>query len=325
VRDTEIRVTVSIGISPYTVETKGPIEMLAQADIALYRAKDEGRNQYCFHTEDLDRDAHERVAVANDLTQAFQRDELELYFQPELELATGLIVGMEALIRWRHPTRGLLQPADFLSLIETTPLILTLGDWVLDHACEQRSIWRNAGIALPTLAVNLSLKQLQRGPEFVECIIQTMRKWGLAPEDLEFDVTEAMLAHITLHKNRVLEQLHQLGMKIAIDDFGTQYSSLDYLKIYNVSRVKIPRSLINASTRDPEASAMVRAIVGVGRELGIDVVANGVETEAQRELLSRPPSPAKVQGFYYSAPVPALEATALLRQRVVAPRLSETS
>ena len=135
--ETEMRISVSIGISPYTQETQGPDEMLAQADIALYRAKDEGRNQYCFHNDTIDREAHKRVAVANDLRRALEGDELELYFQPQVELATGLIVGMEALIRWRHPTRGLLQPADFLPIVETTPLILTLGQWVLDHACEQ--------------------------------------------------------------------------------------------------------------------------------------------------------------------------------------------
>ena len=313
-----MRITVSIGISPYMSETAGPDEMLAQADIALYRAKDEGRNQYCFHTGDLDREAHQRVTLADDLRRALLRDdELELHFQPQVELATGLIVGMEALIRWNHPTRGLLQPADFLPIIETTPLILTLGQWVLDHGCERMNAWRQAGIALPILAVNLSLKQLQTGEEFVESITRTLTKWGLSPEDLELDVTEAMLAHVTLHRSGVLDRLRQLGVKIAIDDFGTQYSSLDYLKSYRVSRVKIPRSLIDASTQDPDASAMVRAIIGLGRELGIDVVAQGVETEAQRELLSCPPSPAKVQGFYYSAPVPAAEATKLLRQGLV--------
>ena len=135
-------------------------------------------------------------------------------------------------------------------------------------------------------------------------------------------MTESMLAHVTLHKNAVLDRLQQLGVKIAIDDFGTQYSSLDYLRTYRVSRVKIPRSMIDAATQDPEASAMVRAIIGLGRELRIDVVAQGVETEAQRDLLSCAPSPTKVQGFYYSAPVPAVEATELLRQKFVEPRLT---
>jgi diguanylate cyclase (GGDEF)-like protein/PAS domain S-box-containing protein len=322
--DTEMRITVSIGISPYMSETMGPDEMLAYADIALYRAKDEGRNQYCFHTDDLDREARERVTLADDLRRALARDEeLELYFQPQVELATGVIVGMEALIRWNHPTLGLLQPTDFLPIVEKTPVIPTLGEWVLDHACEQMCAWREAGIAPSNLAVNLSLKQLQTGKELVGATTQTLTKWGLSPKDLELDVTESMLAHVTLHKNAVLDQLQQLGVKIAIDDFGTQYSSLDYLKTYCVSRVKIPRSMIDAAMRDPEASAMVRAIIGLGRELGIDVVAQGVETEGQRDLLSCAPSPAKVQGFYYSAPVRAVEAAELLRQRFVEPRLTQ--
>lgn len=202
---------------------------------------------------------------------------------------------------------------------------MTLGQWVLDHACEQMNAWRRAGIAPSNLAVNLSLKQLQSGEELVAAITQTLTKWGLSARDLELDVTESMLAHVTSRKNAVLDRLQQLGAKIAINDFGTQYSSLDYLKTYCVSRVKIPRSMIDAATRDPEASAMVRAIIGLGRELGIDVVAQGVETEGQRDLLSCTPSPTKVQGFYYSAPVPAAEATELLRQRFVEPRLSEVS
>ncbi len=325
VGDTEMRITVSIGISPYMSETAGPDEMLAQADIALYRAKDEGRNQYCFHTAGLDREVQERVTLANDLRQALEHDELELYFQPQVELTTGLIVGVEALIRWNHPTRGLLQPSDFLPIIESTPIVLTLGQWVLDHACGQMSDWRQAGIAPPILAVNLSLRQLQTGEGLVEAITQTLAKWGLSPKTLELDVTESMLAHVTLHKNAVLDRLHQLGVKIAIDDFGMQYSSLDYLRTYRVSRVKIPRSMMDAAMQDPEASAMMRAIVGLGRELGIDVVAQGVETEQQRDLLRGAPSPAKVQGFYYSAPVPAAEATELLRQRFVEPRLTQIS
>jgi diguanylate cyclase (GGDEF)-like protein/PAS domain S-box-containing protein len=324
--DTEMGVTVSVGISPYMSETMGPDGMLTQADIALYRAKDEGRNQYCFHTDDLDREAHERVTLANELRQACERDdELELYFQPQIELATGLIIGMEALIRWNHPTRGLLQPTDFLPIVEKTPVIVTLGEWVLDHACRQMGDWRLAGIAPPILAVNLSLKQLQTGEGLVGAITQIVAKWGLSPKDLELDVTESMLAHVTLHKNAVLDRLQQMGVKIAIEDFGTQYSSLDYLRTYRVSRVKIPRSMIDAATQDPEASAMVRAIMALGRELGIDVVAKGVETQQQRDPLRCAPPPTKVQGFYYSPPVPAAEATELLRQRFVEPRLSEVS
>jgi len=323
--DTEMHTSASIGISPYMSETAGPDEMLAQADLALYRAKDEGRDQYCFHTEDLDREVRDRVALANDLRHALEHDELELHYQPQVELATGRIVGMEALIRWNHPKRGLLKPGDFLPVIEKTPLIVTLGQWVLDHACKQMKAWREAGIAPQILAINLSLKQLRTGDEFVGSITQTLTKWGLSPKDLELDVTESMLADVTLHKNSVLDRLQQLGVKIAIDDFGTQYSSLDYLKTFRVSRVKIPRLMLDAAMRDPGDSAMVRAIIGVARELDIEVIAQGVETEAQRDLLSSVPSTTKVQGYYYSAPVPASGATELLRQRLIEPRLSQVS
>jgi EAL domain-containing protein (putative c-di-GMP-specific phosphodiesterase class I) len=264
----------------------------------------------------------ERVAIANDLRHALESDELELYYQPQVELVTGKIVGMEALIRWNHPTRGLLKPGYFLPIVEKTPLIVTLGQWVLDHACEKMNAWWEAGVAPQILAINISLKQLQTGDEFVGAITQTLTKWGLSPRDLELDVTESMLAHITLHKNSVLDRLQQLGIKIAIDDFGTQYSSLDYLQTYRVSRVKIPRLMIDTATQDPGASAMVRAIIGLARELGIEVIAQGVETEAQRDLLTCSPSTTKVQGFYYSAPVPAFHATEMLRQRLIEPRLS---
>lgn len=323
--ESKMNISVSIGISTYMSEIEGSDEMLTQADLALYRAKEEGRDQYCFHTYELDREVRERVDIANDLGHALECGELELYYQPQIELATGRIVGMEALIRWNHPTRGLIMPGDFLPVIEKTSLIVTLGQWVLDHACEQMNAWREAGIAPQILAVNLSLEQLRTGDEFVEAITRTLAKWGLAPKDLELDVTESMLAHVTLHKNSVLDRLQQLGMKIAIDDFGTQYSSLDYLKTYRVSRVKIPRQMLDAAMKDQGESAMVRAIVGVARELDIEVIAQGVEMEAQRELLTCVPSTTKVQGYYYSAPVRAGSATDLLRQRLIEPRLSRVS
>jgi diguanylate cyclase (GGDEF)-like protein/PAS domain S-box-containing protein len=323
--DTEMHISASIGISPYMSETAGPDQMLAQADLALYRAKDEGRDQYCFHTEDLDREVRDRVALANELRQALEHDELELHYQPQVELATGRIVGMEALIRWNHPKRGLLKPGDFLPVIEKTPLIVTLGHWVLENACEQMRAWREAGIAPQIIAINLSVGQLRTGDEFVDSIIQTLTKWGLASMDLELDVTESMLAHVTLHKSSVLDRLQQLGVKIAIDDFGTQYSSLDYLKTYCVSRVKIPRLMLDAAMQDPGESAMVRAIISLARELDIEVIAQGVETEAQRDLLTCLPSTTKVQGYYYSAPVRAGRATEMLRQRLIEPRLGQVS
>jgi diguanylate cyclase (GGDEF)-like protein len=324
--DGKLFVSASIGISVYTDEMTGPDEMLAKADIALYRAKEDGRDQYRFHSDDLDQEMRERVTLTGDLRKALERNELELYYQPQVELFTGRIAGMEALIRWNHPKRGLLMPADFIPIMEKTDAILALGHWVLDHACEQMSSWRNAGIAPMVLAVNLSLGQLRTGDELIQSVTMTLAKWGLTPKDLELDVTESMLAYATWAYNDVIEQLQQLGVTIAIDEFGTQYSSLDYLKHYRVSRVKIPRAMITAATeQDQENAAMVRAIIGLARELNIEVMAQGVENEAQRDLLTAAPSTTKVQGFYYSAPVPAVHATELLWQRLIEPRLSQDS
>jgi EAL domain-containing protein (putative c-di-GMP-specific phosphodiesterase class I) len=242
---------------------------------------------------------------------------LELYYQPQVELLTGRIAGMEALIRWNHPTRGLLNPADFLAIAENTGVIVALGQWVLDRACEQMNSWRTAGISPQTFAVNLSIGQLRTGDELFRSVMMTLAKWGLSPHDLELDVTECMFAQVTLAQNDVLDHLQQLGVKIAIDDFGSRYSSLDYLKTYRVSRVKIPRGMIEAATRDRDNLAMVRAIIGLARELKIEVVAQGVQNEAERDLLNAAPSTTKVQGYYYSAPVTVADATELLRQRLI--------
>jgi diguanylate cyclase (GGDEF)-like protein len=324
--DSKLFLSASIGISLFTDATAGPDEMLAKADLALYRAKEDGRDQYRFHSDDLDQEMRERVTLTGDLIQALEKNELELYYQPQVELFTGRITGMEALIRWNHPKRGLLMPADFIRIIEKSDAIVALGQWVLDHACEQMSSWRNAGIAPVILAVNLSLGQLRTGDELIQFITATLRKWGLTPKDLELDVTETMLAYATWAYIDVIERLQQLGVMIAIDDFGTQYSSLDYLKHYRVSRLKIPRAMITAAAQqDQRNAAMVRAIIGLARELDIEVMAQGVENEVQRDLLTAAPSTTKVQGFYYSAPVPASGATQLLRQKLIEPRLSQVS
>jgi diguanylate cyclase (GGDEF)-like protein len=317
--DAEMCVTASIGISTAMFQTRGLEDMLTKAELALLRAKNEGGDQYCFHTAHLDREAREHISLANDLSHAIERGELELYFQQQVDLSTGLIVGMEALIRWNHPSRGLLRPADFLPIVENMPLMSALGQWVLNGACAQMHAWREAGIAPAKLAMNLSLKQLQTGEKLVLAVTETLKKWRLSPKDLELDVTEFMLAHVILHNNNVLDRLQGLGVEIAIDDFGTLYSSLDYLKNYRVNRVKIPRSMIDAAAKDLEVSLLISAIIDLAEDLGVDVIAQGVETEAQRALLSGAPTSTMAQGFLFSAPVPALEATQLLRESHVEP------
>jgi predicted signal transduction protein with EAL and GGDEF domain len=220
----EVRISVSIGICPYAISNAGSDAMLAQADLALYRSKDEGRNQYHFHSDELDHDVRDRVTLAEDLRKAIDRDELELEYQPQVALSSRKIVGMEALVRWNHPTRGLLAPAVFIPIAEKTGTIMALGHWVLDRACRQLRLWRDAGLVLPVIGVNLSLSQLKTGHALLRDVTETIATWGLTASDLEFDVTEATLAQLTWTQNEVLPQLRQLGVKIAIDDFGSEYA-----------------------------------------------------------------------------------------------------
>jgi diguanylate cyclase (GGDEF)-like protein/PAS domain S-box-containing protein len=315
----DLHVTISIGIAPYVPTSDGPDAMLSQADLALYRSKEEGRNRYRFHSDDLDRQVHERVTLADDLRNAVELDELELYYQPQVELSSGRIVGMEALIRWNHPQRGLLPPSMFLPIAEKTGTFVAVGHWVLDNACRQMKLWRDQGIAPPVIAINLSLSQLKTGRELVQDVAATIKKWGLSAADVEFDVTEATLAQTTWSQNDVLAQLRQLGARIAIDDFGTEYSSFDYLRTYDVGHLKIARSFIDQAAKDPERAATIRAIITLARELGVEVIVGGVETEEQHSLLVSIGSSIKAQGFYFSEPVASEQAQALLRSGSIHP------
>jgi diguanylate cyclase (GGDEF)-like protein/PAS domain S-box-containing protein len=315
----DVHVTVSIGICPYVADSSGPDEMLAQADLALYRAKDDGRNSYRFHSEDLDQQVLDRVTVAEELKEALAHDQLTLHYQPQVDLDSGRIVGMEALVRWNHPTRGLLYPAVFVPIAEKTGLITALGQWVLDRACRQMGAWRDAGMAPSVIVVNLSLSEIKTGQELVSRVADAISRWQLSPPDLEFDVTEATLAQVTWAQNDVLERLRRLGVKIAIDDFGTEYSSFEYLRAYHVNHLKIAQEFIGAAAHEPERAATVRAIINLARELGIGVIAEGVETEEQRRLLLASGSTTQAQGFYFSAAVDADRAGDLLRQGSIRP------
>ena len=326
----EINISVSIGISPYIAGNAdnegnaGADAMLVQADLALYRSKDEGRNQYHFHSDDLDREMLDRVSLAGEIKRAIDRGEFELQYQPQIELSSQNIVGMEALIRWNHPTRGLLAPGLFIPIAEKTGMIVALGHWVLDQACRQMSIWRADGLTLPVIAVNLSLIQLKTGQDLVRDVTQTTAKWGLLPSDLEFDVTEATLAQLTWTHNDVLPQLRQLGVKIAIDDFGSEYSSFEYVRAYRVNHLKIAQSFVNRSTSDPECAATIRAIVNFAHDIGIGVIAQGVETEQQRDLPTSTDAMTQAQGFHFSKAVSADRAGEFLRQGRIA-RMNESS
>jgi diguanylate cyclase (GGDEF)-like protein/PAS domain S-box-containing protein len=309
----EVRVSASIGICPYVPGSTGPDAMLAQADLALYRSKEAGRNQYHFHSHDLDEAVHDRVTLADDLRKAIGNDELELYYQPQVDLAGGKILGMEALVRWNHPVRGLLAAEAFIPIAEKTGTIVAVGHWVLDQACRQMRLWRDEAMAPPVMAINLSLAQIKSGQELVRDVAETIEKWGLSASNLEFDVTEATLAQTKWTQNDVLPQLRALGATIAIDDFGTEYSSFDYLRAYRVNHLKIAQSFISNAAEDPGRAATIRAIISLAREVGIGIIAEGVETEEQRALLMSTGSTVEAQGFYFSEAVDNERAAALLR------------
>ena len=314
----EVNISVSIGICPFDPDIADADAMLAQADRALYRSKEHGRNCYHFHSDDLDQDVLERVTLGNELRCAIQQGELELQYQPQVELSGQTIVGMEALVRWNHPRRGLLTAGVFVPIAERTGTILSLGKWVLDQACRQVRVWRDAGLTVPLMAINLSLQQLQQGHELIQTVLAAVARWGLRASDLEFDVTEATLAQLKWNQNEVLPKLRDLGCQIAIDDFGSEYSSFDYVRAYRINHLKIARSFVNHSCTDPGSAATISAIVNFARDVGVGVIAQGVETDEQRVLLSSTDAHAQAQGFHFCGAVGSHEAGELLRRGRIA-------
>jgi diguanylate cyclase (GGDEF)-like protein/PAS domain S-box-containing protein len=315
---TEIHITASIGISVYSAESANPEEMIKNVDLALYRAKESGRNQYHFHSDELDVAIIERVTMAGDLRLGIGRGELELYYQPQVETASGKIVGIEALVRWNHPKHGLLYPIRFIPIAERSDIIFALGHWVIEESCRQIAQWRKEDLTPPTLAINVSAAQLKLGVEFERMLMHILQRWGIEPHAIEIELTESVLMAATRENNAVVERLRALDISIAIDDFGTGYSSLNYLRRYRVNRLKIAQEFIADLPADLNDLVIVRAAVSLARELGIEVIAEGVETAAQLNLLTKAGCQ-YVQGYYFSRPVPAKRAGELLRQGVLTP------
>ena len=325
----EVHVSASIGISRYTPEVAGPDAMMIQADLALYRAKEDGRNCFRFHSADLDRQVQERVVIADELRGAIERNELELHYQPEVELRSGRIVGLEALLRWNHPKRGQISPSVFIPIAERSGQIQQLGQWVLDAACRQLRAWQDAGVAPDLVGVNFSALHFKSSTDLDRDVAASLDKWGIAPGLIEIELTESVLMDITQQHNDRFERLRQLGVRIAIDDFGTGYSSLSYLANYPINRVKIAQELVFGVDTDARSATVVRAAIRLAHELGIEIIAEGVETEGQEKFLLSAGCEYG-QGYYFSRPVNAERATELLRLGKVTParrplRLVETT
>jgi len=281
----QVHTTVSIGIVPYSMGIEGADSMLTKADLALYRAKEEGRNQFRFHIAELDQQVRERELISDDLHLAVEREELELFFQPQIALPSGRIVGLEALIRWKHPTRGLLLPSAFIPIAETTGNILRIGQWVIDQTCRQLRNWQDQQIAPTSVAVNLSAAQFKAAYGLDRFIGETLAKYHVAPGRLELELTESVFMETIQKHNEAFKKLRRLGVRLAVDDFGTGYSSLDCLRSSRVSRLKIDRRFVAGAIANPDDAKIVRATIALAHELGIEVVAEGVESAQQRQFL----------------------------------------
>jgi predicted signal transduction protein with EAL and GGDEF domain len=294
----QVVVGTSIGIALAPEDGAEPDQLLKNADLALYRAKDDGRRTYRFFETEMDTRQQSRRMLEMDLRQALVAGEFELFYQPIVSLANGHITGLEALLRWRHPERGLLGPGEFISLCEEIGLIVPLGDWVLRTACREVAQLSDE----ITVAVNLSPVQF-KSPGVVSSVMQALSQARLDPGRLELEITESVLLLESEDTLAALHQLRDLGVHVSMDDFGTGYSSLSYLRRFPFDRIKIDRSFVADLERKSDCLAIIRAVASLGKDLGIRTTGEGVETETQLKALLQE-GLTEVQGFLFSPPVP---------------------
>ncbi len=309
-------VTASVGIALYPDDGRDTTSLLQAADMAMYASKQAGRNTSRFHHADMTRAARHRLKIEHGLRQALEHEQLEVWFQPQFDLDTGALIGSEALVRWRLPERGLVPPNEFIPIAEETGLILPLGEWVLRRACEQAVDWRHRGLEAGSVSVNVAGPQVERG-DFYATVASVLAATGLPAECLELEITESFLLRNAEQARTVVEKLSELGVRVAIDDFGTGYSSLSYLKLLRVNKLKIDQSFVRDLPDDRDDAAITRAVISLGHNLGFKVIAEGVETEAQRDFL-RQEGCDQSQGYFHSRPLPAAEFEAYLRARTTA-------
>jgi diguanylate cyclase (GGDEF)-like protein/PAS domain S-box-containing protein len=311
VADSELFVTVSIGITLYPFDDHGIDGLLKNADMAMYKAKEQGRNNYQFYTTELNERAREHLGLDIALRRALEREELLLHYQPQVDLANGRIVGMEALLRWHHPERGLIPPSAFIPLAEENGLIVPIGEWVLRQSCAQVRAWEAQGLTVGRTAVNLSARQF-RQRDLAERVAAILADTGLPAARLELEITESTLMHSADTTSAALAELKAMGLRLAIDDFGTGYSSLSYLKRFPIDTLKIDQSFVRDITHAPDNAAIITAIITMAHSMGMKGVAEGVETEDELRFLHRHHCDG-MQGFLFSRPLPAEEFAALLR------------
>ncbi len=307
----DLHIGASIGISIYPDDGQDAETLIMSADTAMYSARENGRNNYKFFEQSMNVRAVQRQSIEASLRRALERQEFVLHYQPKINLHSGAIVGVEALIRWQHPERGLLLPGHFVPIAEDCGLILPMGRWVLREACRQARVWLQAGLPPITVAVNTSALEF-RAKDFIENIQATLLDTGLEPRYLELELTESVLMRDADATNRMLHALADLGVKLTVDDFGTGYSSLSYLRRFPINTLKIDQSFVNDMTCNPGDASLVSAVISMGKSLKHRVIAEGVETSEQHAMLLARQCD-EGQGYYFGRPVAAEAFASLLR------------
>ncbi len=313
IKGKEFYVSASIGVSIYPRDGQDAETLLKNADVAMYRAKEHGRNNYQFYTPEMNARLTERISLVSGLRRALKRNEFRLYFQPLVEVLSGQVTAVEVLTHWHHPQRGVVSPSVFIPVTEETGLIRPLGEWVLRSACEQGREWQDMGFPGIVVAVNLSANQF-RQKDLTEMVERALHATGLVPGHLELELTESVVMHNVDEVLSTLRDLKSIGVNISLDDFGTGYSSLSYLKRFPIDKLKIDRSFVRDIISNPEDAAIARAVIAMAHSLDMRVVAEGVETMEQLEFL-RANHCDLFQGFYYARPLSATDSTDLLRSQ----------
>ncbi len=308
----EVLLSASIGIATFPDDGRDSETLLRHADVAMYRAKKVGNSAHVFFSHEMHLRAFEQLKLEGGLRRALERGELSLHFQPQLDLASGRISGAEALLRWQHPERGMIPPAQFIPVAEETGLIVPIGEWVIDAACRQIADWRARGLPPVRVAVNLSPRQFSN--TLPQTILSIIDRHGIPPDALELEITESMLMHNAEAVVAMMREFAEAGILMSLDDFGTGYSSLSYLKRFPIDTLKIDQSFVRGIPDDPDDSAIARAIIGMAKNLRLSVIAEGVETSEQL-LFLRDAGCDEIQGFHFSRPLPAGEFAALLATR----------
>jgi diguanylate cyclase (GGDEF)-like protein/PAS domain S-box-containing protein len=312
--DHDLHVTTSIGVSIYPDDGLDAETLIKNADTAMYQAKENGRHCYQFFKPAMNVRAVERQFIEEGLRRALERQEFTVHYQPKVDMSSGKITGAEALIRWMHPVRGLIPPAQFIPIAEDCGLILAIGNWVLREACRQARAWADAGLTLATIAVNISAMEL-RDEHFLAGVFAVLEDTGLPPSCLELELTESVLMGHTASTEAILKALRARGVQLAVDDFGTGYSSLSYLRRFSIDTLKIDQSFVRQISDEPDETTIVAAVIGLGRSLNLRVVAEGVETPEELAFLQAHQCH-EAQGYYFSKPLRAEQFARLLAKGI---------